>query len=94
MLLFTGIMISLVILLWIWIDNDFTFRALDSIAFSSLKIAIGFMLYLFPPLYGEGYGLINNLLNGNTEVALSGIQYQIDFNNICVVTRKSILGNI
>ena len=48
-------------------------------------IAIGFMLYLFPPLYGEGYGLINNLLNGKTEAALSGIQYQIDFNNIWMV---------
>ncbi|MDC0862741.1 chloride channel protein, partial [Flavobacteriaceae bacterium] len=36
--------------------------------------AIGLMLYLFPPLYGEGYGLINNLLNGETEAALNGIQ--------------------
>ncbi len=28
-------------------------------------IAIGLMLYLIPPLYGEGYALINNLLHGN-----------------------------
>jgi CIC family chloride channel protein len=36
-------------------------------------------------LYGEGYGLINNLLNGKTEAALNGIQYQIDFNNVWIV---------
>ena len=48
-------------------------------------LAIGLMLYLFPPLYGEGYGLINNLLNGETEAALNGIQYQIDFNNVWIV---------
>ncbi len=28
-------------------------------------VAIGLMLYLIPPLYGEGYALINNLLEGN-----------------------------
>lgn len=27
--------------------------------------AIGLLLYLIPPLYGEGYALINNLLHGN-----------------------------
>lgn len=48
-------------------------------------IAIGFMLYLIPPLYGEGYGLINNLLNGNTAAALSDIPYDINFENIWMV---------
>ena len=48
-------------------------------------ITIGLMLYFFPPLYGEGYGLINNLLNGNTTEALSGIQYAIDFDNVWMV---------
>jgi len=28
-------------------------------------VGIGLMLYFIPPLYGEGYGLINNLLHGN-----------------------------
>lgn len=28
-------------------------------------MAIGLLLYLIPPLYGEGYALINNLLHGN-----------------------------
>ncbi len=28
-------------------------------------VAIGIMLYFIPPLYGEGYALINNLLDGN-----------------------------
>lgn len=42
-------------------------------------VAIGLMLFFIPPLHGEGYGLINNLLNGNTAEALSGLQ--IDFVN-------------
>ncbi|MFY9243914.1 MAG: chloride channel protein [Polaribacter sp.] len=48
-------------------------------------IAIGIMLYLIPPLYGEGYGLINNLLNGNTSGALADIPYKVDLTNIWIV---------
>lgn len=48
-------------------------------------IAIGIMLYLIPPLYGEGYGLINNLLKGNTLGALKDIPYNVDFTNVWVV---------
>ncbi len=48
-------------------------------------IAIGLMLYLIPPLYGEGYGFINNLLNGNTKAALSDIPYNINLENVWIV---------
>ena len=48
-------------------------------------IAIGIMLYLIPPLYGEGYGLINNLLNGDTAKALKDIPYNIDLQNVYMV---------
>jgi CIC family chloride channel protein len=48
-------------------------------------LAIGVMLYLIPPLYGEGYGLINNLLQGNTLGALKEIPYQVDFTNVWIV---------
>ena len=41
--------------------------------------------YFFPPLYGEGYGLMNNLLNGNTAEALSGMGSRIDMSNVWVV---------
>tara|TARA_R110002033_G_scaffold170719_1_gene213921 strand:+ start:2526 stop:4301 length:1776 start_codon:yes stop_codon:yes gene_type:complete len=47
--------------------------------------AIGIMLYLIPPLYGEGYGLINNLLDGNTAEALKDIPYKVDLTNIWIV---------
>ena len=47
--------------------------------------AIGFMLYLIPPLYGEGYGLINNLLEDDTIAALADIPYKIDFTNVWMV---------
>ena len=46
---------------------------------------IGLMLYLIPPLYGEGYGLINNLLNGNSVEALKDLPYNIDFSNVWMV---------
>lgn len=48
-------------------------------------LAIGVMLYFIPPLYGEGYGLMNNLLNGNTEAALSGISSSIDMSSVWMV---------
>ncbi|MDB2385061.1 chloride channel protein [Polaribacter sp.] len=48
-------------------------------------IAIGIMLYLIPPLYGEGYGLINNLLNGNAIASLQNLPYNIDFEKTYLV---------
>ena len=54
-------------------------------------IAIGIMLFLIPPLYGEGYGLINNLLNGNTAEALKDIPYNIDLQNVYVVVCMLLL---
>lgn len=33
-------------------------------------IGLGLMLFLFPPLYGEGYGVINQLMAGNYETLL------------------------
>lgn len=53
--------------------------------------AIGFMLYLIPPLYGEGYGLINNLLNGNTADALATLPYNVDLTNIWIVVAFLII---
>ncbi|WP_405606499.1 chloride channel protein [Polaribacter sp. Asnod1-A03] len=53
--------------------------------------AIGIMLYLIPPLYGEGYGLINNLLKGNTAAALKDIPYNLDLENVYVVVLMLIL---
>jgi CIC family chloride channel protein len=54
-------------------------------------VAIGIMLYLIPPLYGEGYGLINNLLNGNTAAALKDIPYNLDLENVYVVVLMLLL---
>ena len=54
-------------------------------------VAIGIMLYLIPPLYGEGYGLINNLLKGNTAAALKDIPYNLDLKNVYVVVLMLLL---
>jgi CIC family chloride channel protein len=48
-------------------------------------IAIGTMLYFIPPLYGEGYSLINNLLNGNHIAALGETPFDAHTDNIWVV---------
>lgn len=48
-------------------------------------IAIGVMLYLIPPLYGEGFGFINNLLTGNHVAALGTTPFDGHMDNIWVV---------
>ncbi len=48
-------------------------------------LTIGLLLFLIPPLYGEGYGIINNLLSENAIEALKGIPYNVDFSNVWMV---------
>lgn len=48
-------------------------------------IAIGILVYLIPPLYGEGFDIINNLIAGNPEKALENNFLQMDLSNIWVV---------
>ncbi|NAY91460.1 CBS domain-containing protein [Muricauda sp. JGD-17] len=48
-------------------------------------IAIGIMLYAIPPLYGEGFGFINNLLDGDHLQALGKTPFDAYTGNIWVV---------
>ncbi len=48
-------------------------------------IAIGIMLYAIPPLYGEGFGFINSLLDGNHAQALGKTPLDAYTDNIWVV---------
>ncbi|GGD48506.1 chloride channel protein [Muriicola marianensis] len=48
-------------------------------------IAIGVMLYFIPPLYGEGFGFINHLLEGNSLEALGKTPFDDYTSNIWVV---------
>lgn len=48
-------------------------------------IAIGAMLYAIPPLYGEGFGFINNLLEGNHLKALGTTPFDAYTESIWVV---------
>lgn len=48
-------------------------------------IAIGIMLYAIPPLYGEGFGFINNLLDGDHLKALGKTPFDEFTSNIWVV---------
>lgn len=47
--------------------------------------AIGVMLFIIPPLYGEGYGLINNLLKGDHIAAIGRTPIHMDLTNIWIV---------
>ncbi|WP_299016284.1 chloride channel protein [uncultured Polaribacter sp.] len=49
------------------------------------SIVIGFILFLMPALYGEGYGLINNLLEGNHLAAIGDMPFNFDKNNIWLI---------
>lgn len=35
-------------------------------------VGLGILIFLFPPLYGEGYGVISNLLSGKEEISSIG----------------------
>lgn len=48
-------------------------------------LAIGIMLYFIPPLYGEGYGLINNLLEGDHIAAIGKTPFNVDLTNVWIV---------
>ena len=48
-------------------------------------VAIGIMLYAIPPLYGEGFGFINNLLDGDHLKALGTTPFDAFTDNIWVV---------
>ncbi|CAL2081222.1 chloride channel protein, CIC family [Tenacibaculum sp. 190524A05c] len=49
------------------------------------SIAIGLLLLLVPPLYGEGYSIINNLLLNDAAEALKELPYKFDKTNVWTV---------
>lgn len=48
-------------------------------------LAIGIMLYFIPPLYGEGFSFINDLLSGNHISALGNTPFDAHLDNIWIV---------
>ncbi|WP_299128212.1 chloride channel protein [uncultured Winogradskyella sp.] len=48
-------------------------------------LAIGVMLFFIPPLYGEGFGFINNLMLGNDIKALGTTPFDAYLDNIWIV---------
>lgn len=48
-------------------------------------IGIGILIYFIPPLYGEGFDVINNLVQGNPEKALENNIFQLDLSNVWVI---------
>lgn len=50
------------------------------IGFGGALLAI--LIFLFPPLYGEGYGAINQLLDGNVSSILDGSLFVVDKDSV------------
>ncbi len=48
-------------------------------------LGVGLLIFLFPPLYGEGYSIINALIEGDEERALSGILWLPELSNFGMV---------
>ncbi len=63
----------------------------SKIKYKSLKILTGGailagLIFIFPPLYGEGYGAINNLLEGDISKVVDGTFFYVDRNNVWFLT--------
>ena len=48
-------------------------------------ILLGIMVFIIPPLFGEGYSTINNLLKGNVEPIISNNIFHVEVDNILVI---------
>jgi len=48
-------------------------------------IGIGILVYFIPPLYGEGFDVINNLVNGNPEKALENNIFNLELANVWII---------
>lgn len=48
-------------------------------------LLLGALIYLIPPLYGEGFDVINNLIAGNPEKALENNFFKLEVSNIWIV---------
>lgn len=48
-------------------------------------VLLGILIFFIPPLYGEGFEVINNLIAGNPEKALENNVFNMDVTNIWVV---------
>ncbi len=59
--------------------GKFKFKA-SKIVVGGLILAV--LIFLFPPLYGEGYGAINNLLLGDVSKVLDGTFFYVDRDNV------------
>lgn len=45
-------------------------------------VILAVLIVVFPPLYGEGYGAINNLLNGDTSSIVDGTFFYLDRDSV------------
>lgn len=83
--LFTGLASVYFSKVFFGITNFFKQFKSRALRFIIGGLAIGTMLYFIPPLYGEGYGLMNNLLKGDHLAAIGTTPFDLDLSNIWIV---------
>ena len=48
-------------------------------------LSIGVLIYFIPPLYGEGFDIINDIVKGKPELALQNNIFNLDLNSVWMV---------
>ncbi|PVW14267.1 chloride channel protein [Marixanthomonas spongiae] len=48
-------------------------------------LGLGLLIYFIPPLYGEGYDIMNNLIQGNPNAALENNFFNLELSSVWVV---------
>ena len=66
----------------IWMEGIFGRLKKKWMKISMGGVIMAILIFVFPPLYGEGYDAINNLLDGNPSAVLDGKFFYFDRDNV------------
>ncbi|MDE7495601.1 MAG: chloride channel protein [Muribaculaceae bacterium] len=66
----------------IWMEGIFGRLKKKWMKISMGGVIMAILIFVFPPLYGEGYDAINNLLDGNPSAVLDGTFFYFDRDNV------------
>ncbi|WP_147320714.1 chloride channel protein [Hymenobacter lapidiphilus] len=75
--LFTALLSVYMIRVYFWADRQFSYYSgvFWKVLFGGL--ALGGLVFLFPPLYGEGYNSVQQLLGGHSEQLVNGSLFDV-----------------
>jgi chloride channel protein, CIC family len=83
--IFTGFVSLYFTRMTLYIERLFTRMEKPWVRLLTGGIALGIMVLVFPPLYGEGYDVLNELLTGNISAILKGGAFFAHQDNLIIV---------